>query len=129
MAISQKQAAIIATNWQLPEPLDVPVFNNPACLGHPTSWWFPERDATREIIENTKRAILICESCPEQRKCQDFAIDNPSVQGIWGGLSVKRRSRARTLIQRFNNTERAHNLVYSEIRASIEKGPRGPLPI
>jgi hypothetical protein len=129
MTSNKKLSILLSTNWQLPEALDVPVFNNAACAGMPTEWWFPEKDAKRETIQNTKKAIAICESCPEIRKCQDFAIDNPCVQGIWGGMSVKRRSRARTVIQRFNNMERRHHLPYSEMRAAIEKGPRGPLSI
>lgn len=121
---------LVNSNWQLPEPLDVPVFKNAACAGLPTEWWFPEKDGGGQTRRTTAKAIQICNSCDEQRKCADFAIDNPSVHGIWGGLSVKRRSRARTVIQRANLMERAHiHPPYSEMRKRIESGPRGPLSI
>ena len=121
---------LVNSNWQLPEPLDVPVFKNAACAGLPTEWWFPEKDGGASIRNNTARAIEICNSCDEKRKCGDFAIDNPSVHGIWGGLSVKRRSRARTVIQRAHSMQRAHiHPPYSEMRKQIESGPRGTLSI
>lgn len=116
-------------NWELPEPLNVPEFKNAACAGLPTEWWFPEKDSTMRILVNTRKAVSICHSCVEQRKCADFALDNPSVQGIWGGLSIKRRQRARTIINHAYPNGTKQGLSYSEMRNEVDKGPRGPLSI
>jgi len=40
-------------------------------------------------------AYRICQDCPVQRECLDYAIDNNIYEGIWGGLSDKARRAVR----------------------------------
>jgi hypothetical protein len=117
------------TELRLPQALAVPKFKNAACLGLPTNWWFPELYATRVVVINTRRAIATCYSCSEKRKCQDFALDNPSIHGIWGGMTVRRRNRVRTEINHICEELSIHGASYSEKRAAIEKESRGSLSI
>jgi len=116
-------------NWELPEPLDVPKFKNAACVGMPTEWWFPDKHPSAQMVMNTRKAIQICNSCAEQKECADFAIDNPGVQGIWGGMSTKLRVRTRTAIQKAHNVHHQQGFVYSEARKALEAGPHGHLSI
>lgn len=44
--------------------------------------------------ENSHRAIVICEGCPVQQQCLDYALENYE-WGIWGGTSERERKRIR----------------------------------
>lgn len=37
----------------------------------------------------------ICDGCPVKTECAEFAIDDASVIGVWGGLSAKERRNIR----------------------------------
>jgi hypothetical protein len=67
-----------------------------ACKGMPVEWWFPEHPPTAEQSAQMNHAISICNGCKEKQICGDFAIDNPKVIGIWGGMGWKERQRVRT---------------------------------
>lgn len=130
MAKDKKNLArLITTNWQLPESINIPIFENPACRGMPTEWWFPEKNQTGPKLANTRKAIRICMSCSEQRKCADFALDNPSIHGIWGGISAKSRIQLRTQIQNSYSLSHQRNLEYSKMRSVLETETHGSLPI
>lgn len=60
------------------------------CRGMPTDWWFPEF-ATKGSNELFERARKICMSCRVRKECLEFAIQHPSLQGMWGGLSPRQR--------------------------------------
>lgn len=47
--------------------------------------WFPEDNCWGT------EAKKICEKCPVQFDCLQFALDNNEVHGIWGGMSVNQR--------------------------------------
>jgi len=32
-------------------------------------------------------AKAVCASCPALKECLEWALDNPSIEGIWGGLT------------------------------------------
>jgi hypothetical protein len=72
-----------------------------ACRGKPTSWWFPPKDEamSREervaVMANQRAAVRICEECPVQMKCLEFAI-KWNERGIWGGVGEKQRIRLRS---------------------------------
>lgn len=80
------------------------MFKNAACLGEPTTWWFPERTGKsgaelREIFYNTKKATTICKTCPCLKDCLQYSLDNYEI-GIWGGMGEKNRKEARRMYVR-----------------------------
>ena len=50
--------------------------------------WFPERTATQHLHLELKR---ICDGCPLQLKCLDYALKN-DVIGFWGGTTMAQRA-------------------------------------
>ncbi len=79
----------------LPEYIPVPEFENGSCKGLPTEWWFPAFHPTREQRAFHSHAIEICKECPEQKECLNFAIENSTLLGIWGGTHWRERRRMR----------------------------------
>jgi len=80
------------------------MFKNAACLGQPTTWWFPEKngksgDELREIFFNTRKATAICRECPCLFECMKYSLDNYEV-GIWGGMGEKLRKQARRMYEK-----------------------------
>ena len=43
-----------------------------------------------------KEVKAICSSCPYKVECAEYAINDPSLLGIWGGLTEKNRKEIRT---------------------------------
>lgn len=82
-------------NYFLPLPLPVPDLSNGSCRGLPTEWWFPDANPTTEARRQSAHAVEICEQCPEQKKCLDFAVEHASVIGIWGGTFPRQRQNMR----------------------------------
>lgn len=40
-------------------------------------------------------ARRICQKCPIVFQCLEFAMQDPSLQGVWGGLTDRQRQRLR----------------------------------
>jgi WhiB family redox-sensing transcriptional regulator len=49
-----------------------------------------------EDPSGTKEAVRFCQDCPVKDPCGQYAMDNNIFYGVWGGLSI----RARTKIKR-----------------------------
>lgn len=49
--------------------------------------FFPEKGGS------TREAKRICQACPVQDDCLEFALENDERFGIWGGLSERERRR------------------------------------
>jgi WhiB family redox-sensing transcriptional regulator len=61
-----------------------------ACADHPDpNLWFPEKGS------NGARAKTICRKCPLIDACSEFAIPQPRLWGVWGGLNDADRERLR----------------------------------
>ena len=60
-----------------------------ACRGEPLGWFFPERGAS------TREAKEFCRGCVVREDCLEYALAEPDLQGIWGGLSERERARMR----------------------------------
>ncbi|WP_327185385.1 WhiB family transcriptional regulator [Mycolicibacterium fortuitum] len=60
-----------------------------ACRDMDSAPFFPEPG------ENAPHAKAICETCPAQTQCLQFALDNEEPHGIWGGLSPEERHRVK----------------------------------
>lgn len=76
------------------------------CKGMPTDWWFPEHPMTQEQSRNAARAVEICDDCHEKEKCLEFAVTNPKIAGIWGGVGWKQRQTIRLIRNRKAAAER-----------------------
>jgi WhiB family redox-sensing transcriptional regulator len=64
-----------------------------ACIGAPVAMFFPERGD-----DNGDAAKAVCATCAVRVECLQWALDQPELQyGVWGGLSVRQRARARVL--------------------------------
>jgi hypothetical protein len=73
----------------------IPKFENPALCatqGHPDDWHPPSGGAGVAIAE---RAKTVCRQCPSLKECRDYALANPEVKGVWGGLSGHERKAMR----------------------------------
>ena len=60
-----------------------------ACKGMDVDIFVPVRGG------DTQRAKRVCEGCPVREECRDYALSDPSIQGVWGGLSVRGRENLR----------------------------------
>lgn len=61
--------------------------------------WFPEPSA------NAREAKAICAACPVLAECLQYAMDDPSLTGIWGGLTQTQRQELRRDITNPSITE------------------------
>ena len=86
-------------DYRLPLPILVPELKGD-CSGMPTDWWFPPPHQSGEVLTNMRAAIAICNGCPIKQKCLEFALDNPSIQGIWGATSPRARNNLRAVMRR-----------------------------
>lgn len=69
-------------------PADSVMWADGLCVGHPDPdlWHDPE---------TVLAARRICVRCPIVAGCVRFALDDPSLSGVWGGLSDQDRRRIR----------------------------------
>lgn len=64
-----------------------------ACRGVAVENFFPAGGTS------LMRARRICNSCPVVDDCLRYALERPSLKGIWAGTSERRRRRLRTQTQ------------------------------
>ncbi|WP_035696676.1 WhiB family transcriptional regulator, partial [Glycomyces tenuis] len=50
--------------------------------------------------QSADSARRICAACPVQPECRTYALDHPSLCGIWGGSSEMQRKRLRAKTRR-----------------------------
>lgn len=62
-----------------------------ACAEHPPAWWFPTRGA------NTTAARSVCRRCLVRDECLEYALADPELAGVWGGLTERDRQRLRAV--------------------------------
>jgi WhiB family redox-sensing transcriptional regulator len=65
----------------------------PPCMVSDPDAWLPNmaQGNSREIVNVRK----LCQQCPVKMPCAEYAIANPDLQGIWGGLAPRERTRIR----------------------------------
>lgn len=64
----------------------------------PESWFMEDSSMTKE----NRQAVEICNRCPEQVPCLEFALRHIGDHGIWGGLTPMQRRvvrRQRRIVQ------------------------------
>jgi WhiB family transcriptional regulator, redox-sensing transcriptional regulator len=64
--------------------------NRAKCRDYPAEVFFP-RDGVGVLI--TRK---ICDDCPVESECLEYALDNHVDHGIWGGKSERERRRLRS---------------------------------
>lgn len=74
-----------AAQWE-PSPA---WFDRAACEGLDPDLFFAERG------ESIALAREICNGCPVQAECLDYALRHRITYGVWGGLSERQRRRLR----------------------------------
>lgn len=57
------------------------------CRNHPPEVFFPSDGAGVEVAKR------ICEDCPVQEPCLEYALLNRIDHGVWGGTSERQRRR------------------------------------
>jgi WhiB family redox-sensing transcriptional regulator len=60
-----------------------------ACRGADLPLFFPDRD------KSAKPALALCADCPVRLQCQQEALSNPLVSGVWGGTTPRDRKQLR----------------------------------
>lgn len=80
---------------------------NAACTDPSTDpdWWFPDSEHFDDM--QIRVAIKICNECPVQRTCLEYALGNWPMHGIWGGLRTKQLQQLAKGIK--VNNERSNN--------------------
>jgi WhiB family redox-sensing transcriptional regulator len=66
--------------------------DTPACLGIDVELFFTEEKGSYPYLNHVKR---ICNTCPVQEECYNYAMDN-LVHGIWAGTTMEERNRYRS---------------------------------
>ena len=66
------------------------------CASSDPEAWFPE---TAYEVENYT-ALRICQGCPFREPCLTYALERPSLDGIWGGASQTDRHNMRRRMRR-----------------------------
>lgn len=64
------------------------------CEGQDTRWWYPGFGAKKIDLENTKKAISLCQTCDVRLNCLKYALEWEAF-GIWGGFTEKQRDSIR----------------------------------
>ena len=70
-------------------PAPGPWIKQAACASEPTELFFPEDDVATELARS------ICSGCKVRAECIGYAVEIPSLDGIWGGLTRQERARVR----------------------------------
>ena len=67
-----------------------------ACRGENPELWFPrgddERHYNKRVRALTMTARAICERCPVQTDCLQYALDVDERHGMYGGLTERERA-------------------------------------
>ena len=73
-----------------------------ACRGMDPNLFVPAKG------EPIAQAQAVCRGCPVRQQCADYAIGDPELRGVWGGLSDRARQAER---HRRNLPRRHHNIT------------------
>lgn len=59
-----------------------------ACAGYANTYFFPTTETSPDIVA---RARAICDTCPVQAECLEYAFETNQISGIWGGTTEEER--------------------------------------
>lgn len=75
-------------------PLGVTWMADAVCASLPADVFFPEHEYSYQAF----RAKSACASCPVQRDCLRYALDQ-DVVGIWGGMTTSERKKTKAALR------------------------------
>ena len=58
-----------------------------ACRGHDADLWYPTAGLPSAY------ALAICNACPVQQRCAEYAEVHRERHGVWGGMNAEQRNR------------------------------------
>ena len=64
----------------------------PPCQVTDPELWFPDQGGENWQFRTAKK---FCSQCPVQKECLKYAVSEPDLQGIWGGMTQRERQRIR----------------------------------
>jgi WhiB family redox-sensing transcriptional regulator len=62
---------------------------------HEGADWFPENRPGRDARSEALAAKAVCARCPVRKPCLDYALQDASLMGVWGGTSERERRHMR----------------------------------
>jgi len=65
------------------------------CRSADPSLFFPDAGAEEAQREEIEAARALCQACPVQAACLQFALETRQQDGIWGGTTEEERRRLR----------------------------------
>lgn len=71
--------------------MELPEWSDAVCASIGGDFWFPEVGES----DVAKFAKQVCQGCPIQEPCLEYAIAEHTEVGIWGGLTGRERVRLR----------------------------------
>jgi WhiB family redox-sensing transcriptional regulator len=71
-------------------------YRDALCVEYPSESFHPE------LGQSAAPAKAVCERCLVRHECLTYAVDDPALGGIWGGLSARERGRLRRARTRSN---------------------------
>lgn len=74
------------SDWPAAVPLEV--LQRGVCRNSDSSIWFGKDDGTSAAYG---MARSICDGCPVLQRCRAYACSEPSLMGVWGGMSRSER--------------------------------------
>lgn len=79
--------------WSTPEP-PFPWIADALCTQTDPELFFPHgKGSVTKFMAN--RAREVCYRCPVIAECRQYAIERPSLQGVWGGTTDEQRRELR----------------------------------
>jgi WhiB family transcriptional regulator, redox-sensing transcriptional regulator len=86
--------------------------NRPRCADEDPELFFPYSKSQDDIM--TRMAKKVCSQCLVSDACLSYALDDPDIQGIWGGTTEGERRRMRF-------RRKLGNASLTELYAELEK--------
>lgn len=61
------------------------------CIGEADLFYHSDDESRAHRRRKEKQAKGLCETCPVRTQCQQHAMENRELYGVWGGLSENER--------------------------------------
>jgi len=84
---------------------------HPPCQVTDPELWFGVQDENGSYQVDYRQAKQLCNNCPVQNICAQYAIEANEPEGVWGGLSPKERQKMRRALDRNYRRPRSKNYV------------------
>lgn len=74
-----------------------------------------------------KEAQAVCDTCPVQRRCLEYAINNNIGHGIWGGLTTRARRELATAKRNTTDLDLRRETTVSVYNQAVRDGIENPI--